>query len=272
MFQKVNSEFRRLFRVVFIYLFFINMCSAEEAGKEVLPKADIPLKKQVFKTVSSPRPEAVFRDKLSKALVISKDYYDLLAPSPEQAEQFKKSVDELKNFSDEFSGSELADDAFFTYICLSFIDAITAQEQTEAQALLDSMQGMVDQNPGGKLENLTIQESRKEVCHYITDVFLQIPYKYILLYMKGVMGWEFKDYELVVNNYVELKDNLDYSKDEHGYLAADIYTAMVESYRRLGRFKEAYNLAKEAVDRFPDNRGLSRAMKKIVQEGGSYEN
>lgn len=253
-----------------VVVFYRNISYGQDRGEENL---DSLTKESAYSTTTSLVTEkARFKNDLLKAMAVSKDYFELLVPTREETLQFEEAVNRLKIFSEEFPESELKDDALVVYVCLSFIDAIIAEDQTKAKILIENMQNIIDRYPGDRLQDLTLQTSKKVIPHDIADAFLQVPYKYILLYMKGIVGWEFKNYEETVNNYVELKDQLDYSKDEHGYLATDIYTLLVDSYRRLGRFQEAYWTAKEAMDKFPDNRGLRRAMKSIVEEGGDYGN
>lgn len=265
----VNREL--LWGVICIVLvFYMNISYGQDRGEKNL---DSLAKESAYSTANLAVTEKTrFKNDLLEAMAVSKDYFELLAPSREETLQFKEAVNRLKIFSEEFPESEFKDDALVVYVCLSFIDAIIAEDQTKAKILIENMQNIIDRYPGDRLQDLTLQASKKVIPHDIADAFLQIPYKYILLYMKGIAGWEFKDYEETVNNYVELKDKLDYSKDEHGYLSTDIYTLLVGAYRRLGRSLEAYWTAKEAMDKFPDNRGLRRAMKSIVEEGGDNGN
>lgn len=221
--------------------------------------------------MSSPRAHAedpnasgVFEVRLSKALAVSKHYFATPGPEKEETRRFKSALKELDDFAAAFPESMFADDAVFVAGGISFYDALFSGDAQESEAVIRALEQAAQRLRGGGFEPLTIRTCEQIVGGYEAYAFVNVPYRWIIAYLKGWWGWQFKRYDVVAENYSKLKDAVDYTKDTAGYLAEDIYSALVESYIKLSRFDEARTVAAEAYNKFPDNRRLRRMMKPFI--------
>lgn len=205
---------------------------------------------------------------LDNFLILSKNYINLPLQTREDSLKFKEAIKKVNAFTLNYPQSKYTDDANFIIVGVEFIDALTAQEEQASRKLIREMKKVLKNYPNLQLEPVTIQSCQNILNRRFISLLMALPYEKIVDYMNGWWGWEFKDYQLVVDNYRKLKDSLDFKGDKYGLLAEDIYLSLVMAYQYLDKKKEALAIAYEAISRFPDNRILRKFMKRTIKDIG----
>ena len=205
-----------------------------------------------------------YERRLVKAISVAKQYFDAVSPTPEQTTRFQGVLRDLEGYALEYPQSVYADDARCIALMFDFIDAMVSQKKDLVALLVNDFQDFLDNYPGGKIEDYTIEKSIRIISDYVASAYLYLSYPDMFLFLKGWTAWSFGNYEQVIDYYTELKDHLSFRRDKGGYLAYDIYNTLIESYAQLGRYRDASELAQEAMKRFPDNRDLRRSVKRFA--------
>jgi tetratricopeptide (TPR) repeat protein len=204
----------------------------------------------------------IFEERLSQFVNNSKAVLEHSSLTSKEVVTATKSSNELWNFSDDYPNSRFADDARHVVSMIMFLGALGVNSKDKAEKWIEKMQELVSRYPDGRIEDFTIAKFKFWFPYGYTHE--SIPYSYIVTYMKGFSGVVFKDYDSVINNFEFLKDKLDYSKDKTGLIASEIYTYLVLNYAQLGRTEKAKRIAKEAIERFPNNSHLRPSMEQFI--------
>ena len=179
-------------------------------------------------------------------------------------ENMLAACDKLLQFAKDYPDSKFAKDAQYLGKFILFTGALMAQDKDKASKLMKDMEGVVRLYPDASLDEFTC-EKWKEILGEKSSRAIYIPFKFILPYMRGLMGFEFKDYAAAISNFSFLKDSLDFKKDNAGILAEEVYLPLVLSYQLTndpGKFKE---VAQEAIERFPDTH-LGQSMQRVLEK------
>jgi hypothetical protein len=188
---------------------------------------------------------------------------DLFNPNTTDPEK-ERAGDKLLQFAKDYPNSRFAPDAKYLVELISFYGAIGNKDKEAALKYLKNMEEFINLYPNGSLDEFTC-EKWEEMLGKDAFGLVYIPFKYILTYLRGDMGFEFKDYQSVIDNFSLLKDNLDFSKDKSGRLAENIYVPLALSYKLTNRLDKLNEVAKEAVEIFP-NTNLGISMQKVLDK------
>ena len=206
----------------------------------------------------------IFEERLVESLMLNKE--------PELTEAVKARFDEamtsLKKFSSEYPKSEFADDAefFINYILFMGIverakkEGYTDRLKKDTEIIMEDMETIFKRYPDGTLEEFTLGKM-KEVAG-ITTPEISIPYKYILPYMRGYVACSVTgDDKQIIENFSLIKDKLEY-RDRLEQL---IYLPLAVAYKRQGKIEELKSLAREAIDKFPENKRMLTAIEDFIR-------
>ena len=168
----------------------------------------------------------------------------------------------LLKFSKDYPDSKFAPDAEYLVKFMQFIGAVEeSKDKEKALRYLKEIEEFVNLHPDGSLDEFTCKKYSEILGD---DGAVYIPYRYILQYMRGDMGFWFMDYQAVIDNFSLLKDGLDFSKDKTGILAYEIYLPLALAYKKTNRLNDWNSIAKEAEERLPNARwqNIQRILKK----------
>lgn len=202
----------------------------------------------------------IFEERLANALTLS------MKPDVKNQE-INLTIDKLLQFSKDYPNSKFAKDAKYLIKLISFTGAVNRRDKESSLKLLKEMEEIVDFYPNGILDELTCKKW-KEILGDKSSAVVYIPFKDILLYMRGFMGFWFKDYESTIENLSLLKDKLDFSRDNTGILAEEVYLPLALSFKLTNRLDKYNEIAKEAVEKFP-NTHLEQSMQKVLDKNKS---
>jgi hypothetical protein len=171
--------------------------------------------------------------------------------SAEQIRALNESRQEFFHFADEYPSSIYADDSRFVYILVEFIGALMVppRDMDNAYEMLSLMDQMVQNYPGGKMEQLTYSILKKELGDQAVGGAFYMPYKRIVEYMQALMAGQTRDYKNAVARYSRLKEELKPIVDEA--IAFEIYVPLYIAYMRLGKDHDAQALVDEVSGAYP---------------------
>jgi hypothetical protein len=155
------------------------------------------------------------------------------------------------SFADEYPNSIYADDSRFVYSLVEFMGALMVppRDMDNAYEMLSLMDQMVQNYPGGKIEELTYSILKKELGDQAIGGSFYMPYERIVEYMQALIAGQTRDYKNVVAIYSRLKEELKPVTDEA--IAVEIYVPLYIAYMRLGKAHDAQALAGEVSGAFP---------------------
>jgi hypothetical protein len=198
----------------------------------------------------------IFEERLSKVLELT------MKPNGTEQEM-GLAGEKLLQFAEDYPESNLAKDAKYLFVLIKFIGAVTVKDKEKALKYLSEMETIVNLYPDGSLDELTCKKW-KEMLGENASGTVYIPFKYIIPYMRGFIGFEFKDYQSTIDNFPLLKDNLDFDKDNTGVLAEEIYLPLVLSYKFTKRLDKWKDTVKEVIEKFPNTR-LAQSMQRALE-------
>lgn len=240
--------------------YFIEDIESINGEKIVLPPAEKEIvvnkpqfKEQIQEYAPSDHKE-IFEERLSNLLTLSM--------KPDSTEREAAIAGEkLLQFSKDYPDSRFAKDVKYLIKLILFTGAVNTGNKDLSLKLLKEMEEIVNLYPNSSLDEFTCKKW-KEILGDKSSGVVYIPYKYILPYMRGLMGFMFKDYKSSIDNFSFLKDKLDFTKDKVNSLAREIYMQLALSYRILGKTDDLNKIAKEAIERFPNDERLGQFMRK----------
>ncbi|MFC1674603.1 tol-pal system YbgF family protein [Candidatus Omnitrophota bacterium] len=157
----------------------------------------------------------------------------------------------LLKFSKDYPDSKFAPDAEYFIKFLQYIGAVGARDKEVALKYYKEIEEFVNLHPDGSLDEFTCKKYL-EFGGEGSSRTVYIPYRNILQFMRGDMGFWFMDHQSVIDNFSLLKDELDFSKDKTGMLAYEIYFPLATAYKQTNRLNDWNNIAKEAAERLPN--------------------
>lgn len=219
--------------------------------------------------------EAFFEKRLSRALIYSKKAFEetgglIEEVKPANLKKVQRAAGGLRTFVQKFPDNKYSDDAQYFNTLLPFVGAALAGDEEQALAYIKSMQEVAQVYPDGKLEELSHKRWKEIFGREMTYGVIYIPYQYTVTYMRGFMCSQFGDLESAIYNFSILKNRLNFDRDESGMLSLHIYSTLIFSYQKLDRLEEASSIAKEAIDKFPNNMHLRRIAERIMEKTQSY--
>ena len=186
--------------------------------------------------------------------------------SPKSSDvDIKLSADELIKFSSDYPNSQFANDALILPTLILFVGASSQGDKDAALVYINRVQDIANKYPAGKLNDFTCKRWR-ELLGMQSSGAVFIPYKYLPAYMRGSLGVDSRDFQAVIDNFEDLKENLDFKKDTSDMLAYEIYTPLLIAYRYLGETDRFDSTIKEARKKFPDNLLLMEAINRVTSE------
>jgi outer membrane protein assembly factor BamD (BamD/ComL family) len=203
----------------------------------------------------SPDHQEIFEEKFSQLLRLSMD-------QEATEEGIGLAADKLLQFAKDYPESKFAKDAQYLYNLILFTGTTMAGDKEKAYKFMREMERVVNLYPGGSLEELSLKKW-VEILGDDSSKILYIPFESIITYMRGLSGFQFKDYASAIENFSLLKDSLDFKRDNTGILAEEVYLPLALSYQLTNNMAKFEEVAKEAVERFPDTH-LGQSMQKVL--------
>jgi len=186
-------------------------------------------------------------------------------PSTVDKEKLKTVNKKFLQFSKEYPKSVFTDDVQVVISFIGFVTALTEKDKKRCKIYTKDISILAGHYPDGSLEYLTYSKLAKIVPGAGDTSFdaINMPYKYLVLYMKGMTAAISDDYEAIIENFYTIKDNLVYSGKYGKAFMLDIYPGLAMSYVKLGRLEEADKIAVEALGKFSQDEWLRQYMEKI---------
>lgn len=183
-------------------------------------------------------------------------------------------IAKLLAFSKEYPDSRFGEDARFVANFMLFRNDLAKEikltsmgdERERLLGYIKAVVNIITQYPDGQLRVSTYRKIAEVVGgEQAAKKYnaMRIPYRYFIYYMNGMAAAKFNDWQTGVDNLSVLKNTLSYSKDCRGAFEFDIYPGLANANMKLGRFQEAYDVAKEGLDRFPDNEWFGKFIDEV---------
>ncbi|MFA6282429.1 MAG: hypothetical protein WCY05_08040 [Candidatus Omnitrophota bacterium] len=204
----------------------------------------------------------IFKKRLSDFLALSQkpDFTD---------KELDITGNKLLQFSKEYPNSKFAVDAEYLYRYLGFVGAVSIGDKDRASMHLGELEKIINLHPNDSLTEFTYKNfktvSGGDESSGIPDIPYKFSYKDSLLFLRGVMGAKFNDYQTAIDNLSLLKDKMDINKDNTGKIAYEIYMPLFISYQATNRLDKCNEVAKEAIAKFP-NTNLAQTMQEFLDE------
>jgi outer membrane protein assembly factor BamD (BamD/ComL family) len=167
-------------------------------------------------------------------------------------------------FAKDYPDSKFAKDAQYLSRLIIFTGSVMAGDKETSSKLIKEMEEFVHLYPDALLAEPTF-EKWKGILGDNSSRVLYIPFKLILPYMRGLSAFQFKDYREAIYNFSLLKDSLDFTRDDTGILAEEVYLPLVLSYQLTNNLDKFNEVAKEAIARFPDTH-LGQSMQRVLEK------
>lgn len=180
-------------------------------------------------------------------------------------EKLKTVNKKFLEFSKEYPKNVFTDDVQAVISFIGFVAALTEKDERRCKIYTKDISILAKRYPDGNLERLTYDKLAKMVPGAGSTSFdaINMPYKYLVLYMKGMTAAISDDYEAIIENFCTIKDNLPYSAKYGKTFMFDVYPGLAMSYVKLGRLEEADKVAVEALGKFSQDEWLREYMEKI---------
>jgi len=176
------------------------------------------------------------------------------------------SVLKLSDLEKQYKNTRFEDDTAFTKYLKSFSEARKEDSEKSLLVAASDLYGFAQKFPNDSLEETTYKVLEEKIDIFeIKPEILSMPYKDIATWSQGVLFYDSKVWTALIDEYLEFKDRLDDTKYKK-VLTEDIYPMLATAYVKLLESDKAYQLAKEGLDRFPDDKAFQKRMEDIVTE------